>query len=59
MNVVPMEPMTVVRRGGIAVRQISALKPGGSLALPPGILSSVVAVAGCGSFKFRFWLLLA
>ena len=50
----------MVRPAAWPCDQISALKPGGSLARPTGIFSSGVAVAGCGlPFKFGFCLLLA
>src|SRR5262245_25289003 len=59
MNMVPLEPITMVRAAGWPCDQISALKPGGSLARPTGIFSSGDAVGGCGlPFKFGFCLLL-
>src|SRR5262245_31023205 len=59
MNMVPFEPITMVRAAAWPCDQISALKPAGSLARPTGIFSSGVAVGGCGlPLRFGFCLLL-
>src|SRR5262245_26101517 len=60
MNMVPFEPITMVRPAAWPCDQISALKPTGSLILLTGISSSGVAVAGCGlPFRSRLCLLLS
>src|ERR1700675_2817036 len=48
MNIVPLVPITMVRPPGCPDDQTSALKPGGSLILSSGSLSTGVTVGGVG-----------
>src|SRR5262245_39522402 len=48
MNMVPLSPITMVRAPGWPLDQTSALKPGGSLILSTGSLSTAVATGGTG-----------
>src|SRR5215468_5898827 len=48
MNIVPLVPITMVRAPGCPLDQTSTLKPGGSLILSSGSLSTAVASGGNG-----------